>query len=112
MKRRKMKPLPLYKTPPKTFEQFKRRVISLLRRGWCKYKYSNVSTEHRFLGDALNTRATRVCLLGAAYRATNQHNYRNQFIKKLSRSIGKPFNELNDSAFSVSAVIAKVRSAK
>lgn len=62
----KLKPLPLYKRPPRTWKQFQRRAIGLLEKGWCQRAIARDSKDCSV--GALNPRAVRVCLQGAIFR--------------------------------------------
>ncbi len=104
----KTKPLPLYKTKPKTIAEAKRRVIGLLKRGWFQGKYSN-----GVLHSPLDCDATKVCLLGAIARTLDDRlggRISRRLIKESGKAVGiAGWNDSRDRK--LSEVIALVRRA-
>lgn len=103
--KKKLKPLPMWKTPPKTIAEAKRRVIRLLRLGWCKGWYARLNNGEHASDSDVN--AARVCLVGALYRSKSSSILRD----KLKTAAGMSAAGFNDRQKSVEPVIALVEKA-
>lgn len=63
---KQLKPLPMYKTPPKTNREAWKRVYGLLKQGWCQGPLARSSSGRT--SEPYSPRACQVCLYGAVIR--------------------------------------------
>lgn len=103
--KKKLKPLPMWKKPPKTIAEAKRRVIRLLRLGWCKNWYAKAVSGHDV--SEYSPIAARVCLVGAISRSRSTR----LLLSRVERSTDYDAEGFNDSRASVEPVIALVKKA-
>lgn len=106
--KKKLKPLPTFKTPPKTMSAFKRRVIRLLSHGWARGPYATDSCGQSV--DEMSPDACAVCFRGASNRALTPEPMYAQFREMFIREIGSsPIIFSDKVASDVSEVITAVR---